>query len=93
MGENIPLQHQQPTWRPSDHSKLARVMELSPNVAIFKRFGSLAMLDLLKVQANLEVLDGKLHAIPPPKDPEQDKILSEIHELLSIYCICAKLRV
>jgi hypothetical protein len=45
------------------YPKLAKIMSLSPETAIFRRFGELNMLNLLRLQAELHDLEHQLQEI------------------------------
>jgi hypothetical protein len=75
----------------SHRRQLAGVMASSPNLAIFKRFGSLAMLNLMRLQGDLKNLEGKLEGrITTNKTHDQN--LLESRGLLNEYCIYFLLR-
>jgi hypothetical protein len=57
----------------SGYPKLARLMSISPETAIFRRFGELSALNILRLQAELHDLEYQLREIREedvqPKDP------------------------
>jgi hypothetical protein len=76
MAEDILLGAQQQMWRPSDYSQLVMVMVLAPEVAIFKRFESLAMLNNLpRLLAQLKKMDEKRRGLASTDTASQDEHL------------------
>lgn len=63
MGKSIRLREQQQIWRPSGCDRFASMM-VSSHVAIFERFESLAVLNLILPQAELKEVDLKLRIVP-----------------------------
>lgn len=87
MGKSIRLREQQQIWRPSGCDRFASMMALSSHVAIFERFESVAVLNLILPQAELKEMDLKLRTVPFHETARQSEHLRERQSLLNEYYI------
>lgn len=61
----------EPARSPQDYRRVAKFMSLYPETAIFRRFGSLTMLNLMKLQAELLALEDQIRRIGERDDASE----------------------
>jgi len=61
-----------PAGRLRGYPKVAKLMGPYPDVAIFRRFGSLTMLNLMRLQAELLVIEDELRSVQAANDVSSD---------------------
>ena len=67
---------QKSTHRPQGYRKLAKLMGPYPEIAIFRRFGSLTMFNLMRLQTELVAIDDQLQRIGEQDDMSADSNIS-----------------
>src|SRR5436305_13254372 len=65
-----------PPWRPQGYLKLANLLGRYQEHAIFRRFGSLAMLNLMSLQAEILDLEIQLRDTIEEDDKANDTVIS-----------------
>ena len=79
MAQNVP------TERLRGYPKLARLMGPYPDIAIFRRFGSLTMLNLMRLQAELLAIEEKLRLVQAEisisKDPDINSYCQDFQKI------------
>lgn len=67
---------QKATHKPQGYRKLAKLMGPHPEIAIFRRFDSLTMFNLMRLQAELVAIDDQLQRIGEQDDLSADSNIS-----------------
>jgi hypothetical protein len=60
------------------YPKLARLMSLAPETAIFRRFNDLTMLNLLRLQAELQELENQLEETRIEDESSDDQVRQQL---------------
>lgn len=66
------MRHDTPTLESRGYPKLANLMGPYPEIAIFRRFGSLTMLNLMSLQAELLVIEDELQKVQREDNASKD---------------------
>lgn len=67
-----PIEKETDTWHIRGYPKLARLLGLYPEAAVFRRFSALGMLNLLSLQAELISIENELRDLWEEDDSSSD---------------------